>query len=172
MSAGRSRRADPAIAVAIESEGWTGLDVEALARRAVAAALAEAKAKLAPGAEISLMFADDAALRALNRDFRGKDKPTNVLSFPAVAPAALARAAHVGDIAIAHETCAREAGAEGKSLEDHAAHLVVHGVLHLVGYDHETPDQAEEMEALERRALARLGVADPYADTSPEEASP
>lgn len=165
MSDGRS----PAVEVAVESDLWSGLDLEALAHRAIAAALAETGVRLAPGAEISLLFCDDAAIRALNRDWRKLDKPTNVLSFPAAAPDDLARAPHVGDIAVAQETSAREAQAEGKTLSDHVTHLVVHGALHLFGYDHESPQEAEAMEALERRALARLGVADPYAGTAPQE---
>ncbi|MBK9080988.1 MAG: rRNA maturation RNase YbeY [Rhizobiales bacterium] len=167
MSEGRSRNARkraPQIEVAIDSPLWDGLDVEALTRRAVDAALAETKAKLAPGAEISVLFCDDAAIRALNRQWRGFDKPTNVLSFPAATPQTLARAPLVGDIAVAQETSAREAREEGKSLADHVSHLVAHGFLHLIGYDHETDDEAETMEATERRALARLGIADPYAD--------
>lgn len=167
MSEGRSRnsgKAAPQIEIAVESPLWDGLDVETLSRRAVAAALAEAKAKLAPGAEISVLFCDDAAIRELNLKWRGLDKPTNVLSFPAATPRTLARAPLLGDIAVAQETSARVALEEGKTLADHVTHLVAHGVLHLIGYDHETDEDADAMETLERRALARLGVADPYAD--------
>ena len=103
-------------------------------------------------------MASDAKLRALNRDFRGKDKPTNVLSFPAAANAEGYR----GDIAIAYGVTAREAKAAGKSFADHAAHLVVHGVLHLAGYDHERARDAKIMEPLEVKILAGLGIADPY----------
>lgn len=174
MTDGRSRTSAPALAVevSVEAGGWAALDVEPLARAAAAAALAESGARVRAGAEIAILFADDAAVRALNRDWRSIDKATNVLSFPAATPDALARAPHLGDIALAFETCAKEARDEGKTLADHAAHLVVHGVLHLVGHDHESPAEAEAMEAAERRALARLGVADPYADTVPQEMTP
>jgi probable rRNA maturation factor len=157
----------PQIDVAVESGDWSGLDPQALAVEAVEAAIAEAGTRLAPGVEVSLMFCDDAAIRALNRDWRGFDKPTNVLSFPATSPERLASAPALGDIALAAETCAREAKAEGKTFADHARHLVVHGTLHLLGYDHENDAEAETMEATERRALARIGVADPYADSEP-----
>lgn len=157
----------PRIEVVVESGDWSGLDPQALATEAVEAAIAEAGTRLADGVEVSLMFCDDATIRALNRDWRGFDKPTNVLSFPAAGPERLATTPALGDIALAAETCAREAKAEGKTLADHARHLVVHGTLHLLGYDHESEAEAETMEATERRALARIGVADPYADSEP-----
>ncbi len=166
MNEGRSPQV--CVDVAVEAEGWPAIEVEALARAAVAAALAESGARVAAGAEVAILFGDDAAIRALNRDWRGIDKATNVLSFPAASPPPPA-APHLGDVALAFETCAREAAAEGKTLADHATHLIVHGVLHLVGFDHERAEDAERMEAAERRALARLGVADPYADTVPQE---
>jgi probable rRNA maturation factor len=112
--------------------------------------------------DVSLCLADDAALRALNLSWRGIDKPTNVLSFPA-APGRPGEAPALGDIALAYETLAREAEDLGISLADHYRHLLVHGFLHLIGYDHETDGEAERMEALETKILARLGVADPYA---------
>jgi probable rRNA maturation factor len=112
--------------------------------------------------EVSLCLADDAALRALNLSWRGIDKPTNVLSFPSAADRP-GEAATLGDIALAYETLAREADDLGVSLADHYRHLLVHGFLHLIGYDHETDAEAERMEALETKILARLGVADPYA---------
>ncbi len=105
---------------------------------------------------VTFALGDDALLRQLNRDFRGKDKPTNVLSFPGDEAGAL------GDVALAFETCAREARAQRKDLGAHVRHLVVHGTLHLLGYDHETDADAFAMEARERRVLRRLGVADPY----------
>jgi probable rRNA maturation factor len=105
---------------------------------------------------------DDAAIRALNNRWRGLDKPTNVLSFPA--PAALQgdSPVHLGDIAIAYETVAREAESEGKPLAHHLSHLAVHGFLHLLGYDHESEPEAEAMEQQERAILARLRIPDPY----------
>jgi probable rRNA maturation factor len=114
---------------------------------------------------VTVMVDDDARIRALNKLWRGFDKPTNVLSFPApdTQPGPERRSERpLGDIAISYETAAREAVAEDKSFADHMAHLSVHGFLHLLGYDHESDDDAEEMEGLERDILARIGVADPY----------
>ena len=114
--------------------------------------------------ELAIVLTDDAAIRTLNRDWRGKDAPTNVLSFPAAAPSAprAGDARLLGDIVIAYETTAREAVAEGKPFAHHLAHLAVHGFLHLLGYDHETDAEAEAMEALEIAVLRRLGVPNPY----------
>ncbi len=108
--------------------------------------------------EIDILLTSDEAVRALNARFRGKDAPTNVLSFPALQTAQ----GHLGDIALAYGVCAREATAQGKPLADHLSHLVVHGVLHLLGYDHEVDAQAQAMEDRERAILAELGIADPY----------
>jgi probable rRNA maturation factor len=124
------------------------------ARLKQVAETARRAAKLKGG--FSILLADDRTLRGLNRDFRGLDKPTNVLSFPAEA------AAYRGDIAIAYGVTRREAKAAGKNFADHAAHLVVHGVLHLAGHDHIRPKDAKAMEALEVKILARFGIADPY----------
>ena len=145
-----------------------------LAERAVRAAVAESEwAALADSrlaAEFSVKFTTDAEVHALNAEYRDKAKPTNVLSFPMVDPdllEALASAgageALLGDIVLAHGVCAREAAEKGVTVADHAAHLVVHGALHLLGYDHEESEaEAETMEQVERRALAALGIADPY----------
>ena len=150
-----------AIELAVEAESWAALGgPEALAREAVEAALAVA-GHAGEDLSLSLLLADDGAVRRLNRTFRGKDKPTNVLSFPASAPAGVPGPRPLGDVALAFETVAREAESEGKTLADHARHLIVHGTLHLLGYDHETDAEAERMEALEIEALARLGIADP-----------
>ncbi len=146
------------------------LQARGLAREAIAAAVAEAGVKLRRGAEATVHLVDDAGIRAINAEWRNKDAPTNVLSFPAGPAAGLAEARLLGDILIAFETVVREAEAEQKPLEDHFRHLVVHGFLHLIGFDHETPAEAEAMEATERRALARIGVADPYALSELEEA--
>jgi probable rRNA maturation factor len=108
---------------------------------------------------LTVLLTDDASVQALNRDFRGKDAPTNVLSFPAAETAL----PYLGDIALAYGVCARESLAQGKPLEDHLAHLTVHGVLHLLGYDHQAHAEAEAMEEMERAILERLGVPDPYA---------
>jgi probable rRNA maturation factor len=134
-----------------------------LAREAVAAAMQEAGAKLARGAEMTIHLVDDAAIRSLNKQWRAKDAATNVLSFPATPADRLASARLIGDVFVALETLTREAEAEGKPLADHFRHLVAHGFLHLLGYDHETGPQAEAMERIEIRALARLGVPNPYA---------
>ena len=139
-------------------------DIEGLARRAVEAALAVAGEAPRSPAELSLLLTDDAAVRELNRTWRGLDKPTNVLSFPGSGRASPDGVFHLGDIALAHETVAAEAAGEGKSLADHLTHLIVHGTLHLLGHDHERDADAETMEALEIEALARLGIADPYRD--------
>jgi probable rRNA maturation factor len=114
--------------------------------------------------EVSVVLADDAFLRRLNRDYRGRDETTNVLSFPAADDAieALTGPLLLGDIVLAYETVSGEAAARGLALADHLSHLVVHGALHLLGYDHESLAEASAMEGLERRVLAGLGIADPY----------
>jgi len=143
------------IDISAQHPAWRGR--QAAARRALSgAAAAEGKA----GA-VSLLLGDDAALKALNKSWRGKDKPTNVLSFPAVA----GQGDQLGDIALAAETVAAEAAEQGKTFEAHMAHLLVHGFLHLLGYDHEHDGEAERMEARERAILAELGFADPYRET-------
>ena len=151
------------------------IDWDARAAEAAAAALAltpfAALADAAPLVEIAIRLTDDAEVQTLNRDFRGKDRPTNVLSFPQVQDDLLEGLANsddgeilLGDIVLARETCAREAEEKGVSLADHATHLIVHGTLHLVGYDHMDDPSAAAMEALEVKALASLGIANPYAD--------
>jgi probable rRNA maturation factor len=111
----------------------------------------------------SALFTSDGDVQALNREWRNKDRPTNVLSFPAQEiPGLPEEAQPLGDLALAFETCTREAVEKGTEVADHTAHLLVHGLLHLLGYDHIEDPDAERMEALERRILARLGVADPY----------
>jgi len=152
-----------------EAGDWTGLagtglaGAEALARRAAEAAVAVADAA-DEDFEVGMMLTDDAGIRTLNRQWRGKDKPTNVLSFPAPEQPGLEGPRHLGDLALAYETLVREAEEESKPLAHHFAHLVVHGVLHLLGYDHEVEEEADAMEALEIEALATLGIADPYRD--------
>jgi probable rRNA maturation factor len=139
-----------------------------LIRRAAQAAVDSAGVTLLPGAEIAIALADDATIREVNRTYRGFHKPTNVLSFPSVTGKALARAPMLGDIMISHETLTREAEAEGKSFEAHLCHLVVHGVLHLLGFDHEKTGEAEKMESLETAILQKLGLPDPYAGSVAE----
>lgn len=142
------------IEIEVEAEAWTGAlpDAEAVVERAAQAALGTAEG------DIVVLLTDDDAVRELNGRFRDKDKPTNVLSFPAPENAF----PHLGDIVLAYGVCEAEAEAQGKILADHLSHLVVHGVLHLLGRDHEDDAEAEEMEAEERDILAQIGVADPY----------
>lgn len=139
-------------------------EMEAVAERALAQAAQHCDVKLLDGVEVSLLLVDDARMRVMNKEWREKDRPTNVLSFQSVPPERLASAPFLGDIVLACETVEREAREEGKSFDDHAAHLVVHGFLHLLGHDHMNDAEAEVMEALETRILAALGIADPYAD--------
>ncbi|MGY3032220.1 putative rRNA maturation factor [Bradyrhizobium sp. USDA 4354] len=140
---------------------------EDVIQRAVAAA-AESVDEDVADAEVAVMLTDDAGIRALNSNWRGIDKPTNVLSFPALQPEGAWKPGDaprmLGDIAIAYETMRREADEEQKPFDHHLSHLAVHGFLHLIGYDHENDGDAEEMEALEREILAHLGIPDPYAD--------
>ncbi len=138
----------------------------AMAREIVAACVAESG--FDARSDVSLRLTDDAEVQKLNARWRGLDKPTNVLSFPAAPAEREAEASILGDIALAFETTAREADEAGISLADHYRHLVAHGFLHLIGYDHETDQEAERMEALEKRVLARLGVGDPYSDGTVE----
>ena len=142
-------------------------DAEAVILRAIATAAAIADADVG-AAELAVMLTDDAGIRTLNNNWRGIDKPTNVLSFPALQPTGPQHdddpPRMLGDIAIAYETLRKEAGDEQKPFADHLSHLAVHGFLHLIGYDHETDDEAETMEALEREILAQLGISDPYAE--------
>jgi probable rRNA maturation factor len=149
------------IEVEIEDHAWTSALPSAaeIAERAGAAVLDQISPTDDGEPEVAVLLTSDEAVAKLNQRFRGKAGPTNVLSFPASANPEN----HLGDVALAHGVCAREAAEQGKSLEQHLAHLVVHGVLHLLGYDHETDREAEAMEALERSILESLGVPDPYA---------
>jgi probable rRNA maturation factor len=146
------------IEIEVEDVAWTaalasvGADAEAVVMRAATAALGTVDGDLV------VLLTDDAGVQDLNARFRDKDRPTNVLSFPAVESAF----PHLGDVVLGFAYCAAEAEAQGKTLSDHLSHLVVHGVLHLLGRDHEDDAEAEEMEAEEREILAALGVADPY----------
>ena len=142
------------IAIELEAPEWRRAlpDVRDIVRRAASVAAPKSTET------ITILLADDPTVRDLNARFRDKDAPTNVLAFPATPGAG-----HLGDIALGYGVCAREAADQDKSLADHLRHLVIHGVLHLRGHDHETDADAEAMEALERRLLAQLGVDDPYA---------
>ncbi|MEZ2328190.1 rRNA maturation RNase YbeY [Mesorhizobium sp. RCC_202] len=151
------------IDVFVEAGDWPAeVELTRLVDRAVAMAFAETGASGA--SELSIVFSDDAHIQTLNAQWRGKDKPTNVLSFPAFSFAKGGPLPPMlGDIVLAAETVSREAALEDKPLANHITHLVIHGLLHLLGHDHETEAEAEEMEAIERRALARLAIPDPYA---------
>jgi probable rRNA maturation factor len=142
-------------------------DAETVIDRAIAAAAEFVTADVG-GTELAIMLTDDAGIRTLNRNWRGIDKPTNVLSFPALQPSGRSGPEDaprmLGDIAIAYETTRREADDEQKPFDHHLSHLAVHGFLHLIGYDHEKDDDAETMEAIEREILSQLGIPDPYAD--------
>lgn len=147
------------IHIEVEDESWTAAlpSVEVVINAAAAAALKAGGAALEP-TELTVLLADDATVADLNGRFRDKQGPTNVLSFPAPESAR----PHLGDIALAHGVCAAEAAAQGKPLGNHLSHLVAHGVLHLLGWDHQSDDEAEAMERLEREILAGLAIPDPY----------
>jgi probable rRNA maturation factor len=159
----------------IEDPRWQAFGLTELAERAAHAALTGAGLPV-PGFQIGLMGCDDTRIATLNADFRGKPTPTNVLSWPSEErapeyagdtpdlplPGPLDDPESLGDIAIAYDTCAREAADQSKPLTDHVTHLIVHGVLHLLGYDHMSDEDAALMEALEVRILATLGISDPY----------
>lgn len=148
--------------IAVEHEAWDNLNPSALAEQSLAAT-AEETADPALSRAISVLFTSDSSVQILNRDYRDKDKPTNVLSFPSdLIPGLPEEHQPLGDLALAFETCAREAAEKGIPAQDHATHLIVHGLLHLLGYDHLEDEEAEAMEGLERRVLKRLGIADPY----------
>jgi probable rRNA maturation factor len=152
------------IEIGRSSDGWAGAlpDAEALLRRAAEATWRAAGSGVA---ELSILLSDDGEIQALNRDYRGKDQPTNVLSFPAGDVGTEGRPRLLGDVVLALETLKREAATQSKPLANHMSHLTVHGVLHLLGHDHETETQATAMEALETEILRGLGITDPYAAT-------
>jgi probable rRNA maturation factor len=158
----------PITEVLVVADCWQAEpDAETAIHRAIATAAEFITADVAE-TELAVMLTDDAGIRTLNSNWRGIDKPTNVLSFPALPPSGPRGPDEaprmLGDIAIAYETTRREADDEQKPFDHHLSHLAVHGFLHLIGYDHETDDDAEAMEALEREILSQLGIADPYAD--------
>lgn len=158
MKRPRGARSGPTVEILVESELWKGRrGVRPLLRQAIAAAAATLSTR--PG-ELAIVLTDDSAIRKLNRAWRGKDEPTNVLAFPAAPQACSHRL--IGDIVIAYETLAREAAAERRSFTHHLAHLAVHGFLHLCGHDHDTDEEAAVMERLEVAVLARLRIANPY----------
>lgn len=155
-----------AVDTSTECESWLGPlpDPDGFTRAVLERAAFEC-GDFGGDAEVSVLFADDAFVRGLNARWRGRDKPTNVLSFPAAAGGAPGPRA-LGDIVLAYETVEQEARAAGKPFLHHAAHLLVHGFLHLLGHDHETDAEAAEMEAREARILETLDIPDPYADNA------
>ena len=157
----------PATEVLIVADCWRAeTEAEAIIHRAIEAAAEMVDADTGD-AELAVMLTDDAGVRTLNANWRGIDKPTNVLSFPALQPTGTPSPDDaprmLGDIAIAYETVRREADDEQKPFDHHLSHLAIHGFLHLIGYDHETDQEAGEMEDLERKILAQIGIPDPYA---------
>ena len=149
------------IQIAVEYPAWKGLaNLRKQTRMAIDACAKQAGPQIRRKSEISLLLCADEKIKELNRNWRGIDKPTNVLSFP---QGDVAHLAMLGDIAISFDTIHREAKAEGKTLQDHYTHMVIHGFLHLLGFDHIDQEEALEMEDLERQILASLGVSDPYA---------
>ena len=158
----------PMTEVLVVADCWQNEpDADAVIQRAIAAAAEQVDDDVGE-AELAVMLTDDPGIRTLNSNWRGIDKPTNVLSFPALQPEGARKPGDaprmLGDIAIAYETTKREADAEGKPFEHHLSHLAIHGFLHLIGYDHENDADAEEMESLETEILEQLGIPDPYAD--------
>jgi probable rRNA maturation factor len=143
----------------VEAGDWLSVaGFETSVQHATAAALPQGEKR-----SIHILFADDAAMREINKQWRSQDKPTNVLSFPAaLQPVPQGEVAHLGDLVLAWETVNNEASSQGKTTRDHISHLIVHGLLHLQGFDHEIESEAEAMEARETAILAGLGIADPY----------
>jgi probable rRNA maturation factor len=161
------------IDVSVEADGWsTAFDPEDLSQTCINAAAKGRHSMPDMAWEVSIVFSTDARMRELNRDWRKIDKPTNVLSFPAPHPGKGAPVAPLGDIILGLETVKREAAEQGKTFRDHTAHLIVHGFLHLIGYDHETDNEAEHMEGEEVGILAAIGISNPYdGDWRPETAA-
>jgi len=150
-----------AVEIVVLDDAWRRAMPQCRAKVRLAVEAALVGRRLRRGAHLSVVLTDDRMVRRLNRDFRGRDKPTNVLAF-AERDAATPDPASLGDVVLARGTVAREARVQGKTLAQHTAHLVVHGTLHLLGFDHERAADAQKMEAAERRALARIGLPDPY----------
>lgn len=160
--ASRPRQATPVVDIQVQSRLW---DARPLVEQTVRDAIAAAAAALSTSdGEVSILLTDDSEIRALNRDWRGLDKPTNVLSFPAAKPAVPGSDVLLGDIVVAYETLQRECDDEDRDFLHHLAHLTVHGFLHLLGYDHQTDAQAGEMEALESKIMTRMNMPDPWQD--------
>ena len=155
---------DVTVGALVEAGDWPSRDDLMALSGAVVAAAKAALPVFPRASELSVVFTDDRHIALLNANWRGKPSPTNVLSFPASAPSNGGTVKLLGDIVLAYETGVREAELAGLTLTDHISHLLVHGLLHLLGYDHEDDGEAAEMESLEAAILARLGIEDPYAD--------
>jgi probable rRNA maturation factor len=172
----RKRATSPGVTLEVEivrhGDAWEGAVTDAALKQAARAAFSAAPS-LPPGSyQVTLVLTDDGEMRSLNRTWRGKDAPTNVLSFPA---GQIGAQGFLGDVVLAHETARKEAQEQTVAFQDHVSHLVVHGMLHLLGFDHTEDKAAEQMETLERTALAALGIGDPYAEergARPAEVSP
>jgi probable rRNA maturation factor len=172
----RKRAASPGVTLKVEivrhGDAWAGEVTDAVLKQAARAALRAAPSLPQGTYQVTLVLTDDGEMRTLNRTWRGKDAPTNVLSFPA---GHVGAQGFLGDVVLAHETARKEAREQTIALQDHVSHLVVHGVLHLLGFDHTEDEAAERMETVERTALAALSIADPYAEKEgarPGEMSP
>ncbi|ESQ85600.1 hypothetical protein AEAC466_00060 [Asticcacaulis sp. AC466] len=157
-----SEKVEPLIDIEIEADDWLDVlpDVQAVVEAGVTAALNVVD--ISGQADVVVLLTEDREMRELNKQYRKKDSATNVLSFPASKDMQMPGMTHLGDMALGLETCVREAKEQGKTVKNHVLHLTIHGTLHLLGYDHMTDAEAEEMEALERDILKALGVADPY----------
>lgn len=159
------RRLVPVVRIAVDCRNWPAVDrLRTLADKVIEAAWTELDLPSAESSEVSILFTNDAGMRRLNAAWLGKDKPTNVLSFPStmtVDPGRWPRT--LGDIALAYETVSGEARLENKPFDHHLSHMIVHGLLHLLGYDHQSDDEANQMEQLETRILTRISIPDPYA---------
>lgn len=158
MAGSKKRQAGAGIAILVEAEPWRA--ISGIEEKIFVAALEALVAEGRNAAEINILLSDDETVRALNSQFRGANKPTNVLSFPAADGPGMDTM--LGDIILGYETIARESTEQGKPFLHHAQHLTMHGVLHLLGFDHELPDEAQKMEALETALCRKLGIADPY----------
>lgn len=152
------------IDIAIEDERWSEKlpHLQALSEEIIEHSLRATEFPDDAVMEINIVFESDAFIQNLNKQYRGKDKPTNVLSFPQINDISAAQTGNLGDIVLAYETVEHESEEQGKTFEHHTQHLLVHGVLHLLGFDHENDDEAEEMEGLEIEILQALGIKNPY----------